>query len=189
MTSPRVFVTVLAVAALAIAACGDDDEREGGSFSAETSTSTTGTSTTGTSTTETAPAPAGKATARISMSLTDFELNPAEETLAEPGVVQIAVSNDGQAPHALEVEGPEGEVETETLQPGGRATLKADLSEAGSYVWYCPVADHEQRGMKGTITVGGATSTTPDNSGGASTTPEGADDDSSGPGGGGSSGY
>ena len=33
--------------------------------------------------------------------------------------------------------------------------LKVDLDKPGRYVWYCPVGDHRERGMKGTITVKG----------------------------------
>ena len=86
---------------------------------------------------------------------TEFELDPPNPRIPKAGVVQFDVTNAGEAPHALEVEGPKGEVETETIEPGRRATLRADLSRAGKYVWYCPVGDHEKRGMKGKITVAG----------------------------------
>ena len=56
--------------------------------------------------------------------------------------------------HALEVEGPTGEVETADLGPGESADLAVDLSEDGEYEIYCPVGDHRDRGMEGTIAVG-----------------------------------
>jgi plastocyanin len=106
----------------------------------------------------------------VDVTETEFELDPQNPRIAKPGVVQFDVTNAGKAPHALEVEGPEGEVETETIQPGGKATLKANLSRAGTYTWYCPVGNHEQQGMKGKITVGG---------GGAGTTTSGSRTDDS----------
>jgi len=65
------------------------------------------------------------------------------------------VRNAGETVHALEVEGPGGEVETDRIKPGSSTTLNADLDEAGRYEWYCPVGDHKDRGMKGEITVAG----------------------------------
>jgi plastocyanin len=135
---------VLAVA-LALAACGgDDDDREEG---AETGTAPTAT--------EEATAPAAKPVQTVRVSETNFKLTPANPKIDEPGVVEFVAKNDGSVPHALEVEGPEGEVETENIQPGRSARLKADLSEPGSYVWYCPVGNHRQLGMEGRVTVAG----------------------------------
>jgi uncharacterized cupredoxin-like copper-binding protein len=154
--------TLIAAALLSLAACGGDD-REGSVEESGTGTTATGTSTTGTSTT---PAePSGPVVATVKVRETEFELDPQNPRIAKAGVVQFDVTNAGQAPHALEVEGPKGEVETETIEPGRKATLRADLSKPGRYVWYCPVGDHESRGMKGRITVtGGRSGTSTDDS-------------------------
>ena len=82
----------------------------------------------------------------------------------------------GHAPHALEIQGPQGDVKTNVLQGGNSATLTASLTKPGRYTWYCPVGDHRQEGMVGKITVASA--------GGAS-----AGDKESSQGGGSSSGY
>ena len=42
----------------------------------------------------------------------------------------------------------------ETIQPGDKTELTVDLDE-GTYEIYCPVGDHKDRGMVGTLTVGG----------------------------------
>ena len=140
--------------ALSLPACGED--REGSVEQSGGSTSTTGTGTTGTATsTSTTPASGGRAVARVDVKETDFALDPENPRIAKAGVVTFRVRNAGKAPHALEVEGPEGEVETDTIEPGKSATLKANLSKPGRYEWYCPVGDHESRGMKGKITVAG----------------------------------
>lgn len=148
---------------LALAGCGDDDERAGDVTIQEGNTSTAGTETAGTET-----APTGKAAETVDVSLTDFKLNPANPSIDKTGVVEFKATNDGEVVHALEVEGPEGEVETEAIQPGKSATLKADLSKGGTYTWYCPIGNHEAQGMKGKIKVtgggsgGGGTGTTED---------------------------
>jgi uncharacterized cupredoxin-like copper-binding protein len=77
-------------------------------------------------------------------------------TIEKPGVVQFRVQNAGQAVHALEIEAPGGEVETEQIPAGKSATLTANLDKPGKYKWYCPVGDHEAQGMTGTVTVRGA---------------------------------
>ena len=138
-------------ALLAFAGCGDDDERPGDVTIQDGRTATTGTETTGTETTGTT----GEAVETVNVSLTEFELDPANPRIGEAGVVEFRATNDGQVVHALEVEGPTGEVETEEIQPGESATLKADLSRPGSYTWYCPVGNHEEQGMKGRIRVAG----------------------------------
>jgi len=62
------------------------------------------------------------------------------------------VTNDGLVPHALALEGPSGLVQTRSLVPGERTTLSVSLPQ-GTYRWYCPLVDHEQRGMVGRLRV------------------------------------
>jgi uncharacterized cupredoxin-like copper-binding protein len=140
---------VCLLGALALAAgCGED--RGGSVEEGGESTSTTGT--TGTTTT---PAPRGAAVAKVVVKETDFALDPKNPRIAKAGVVTFDVSNAGKLLHALEVEGPGGEVKTKGIDPGGKATLKVDLSKPGTYEWYCPIDDHKGRGMKGRIIVAG----------------------------------
>ena len=144
-----IVVSVIGATALLAAGCGEDDE---GRVDVSGGTDTAGTSTTGTST---EPAVAGTAVDTIDVALAEFRLSPANPSVSKAGVVEFTVTNAGKAVHALEVEGPEGEVETEAIDPGKSATLKADLGKAGRYEWYCPIGDHKDRGMKGEITVAG----------------------------------
>jgi uncharacterized cupredoxin-like copper-binding protein len=69
--------------------------------------------------------------------------------------VTFRVVNTGSVAHALEVEGPTGEIETAELQPGESADLTVDASKAGEYEMYCPIDGHRQQGMEGTLVVGG----------------------------------
>jgi plastocyanin len=86
--------------------------------------------------------------------LSEFSLDPASVSL-DPGAVTLHVVNTGSVVHALEVEGPTGEIETAELQPGESADLTVDASEAGEYEMYCPIDGHRQQGMEGTLVVGG----------------------------------
>jgi plastocyanin len=95
--------------------------------------------------------------------LSEFALDPASVSL-DPGTVTFHVVNTGSVAHALEVEGPTGEVETADLQPGESADLTVDVSQGGEYEMYCPIDGHREQGMEGTLVVGGG------GGGGATTT-------------------
>jgi plastocyanin len=132
-TSKGLKLTAALAACAALAAgCGDDDEDSG----------------------EPAAAPAA-ASETIAVSAEDFAFVPENPRVAKAGRVTFEVTNDGKAPHALEVEGPSGEAETGEIAAGGSATLEVDLGKPGRYVMYCPVGNHRAMGMEGTITVAG----------------------------------
>ena len=103
-------------------------------------------------TSDEASAPSGGGTV-VDVSLSEFTIDPSAIAV-EPGSYTFHVVNDGSTVHALEVEGPNGEVETENLDPGASADLTVDLQEDGEFEMYCPVGDHRDRGMEGTITAG-----------------------------------
>jgi uncharacterized cupredoxin-like copper-binding protein len=136
-------VSLLALfAVLALSACGSSSSESG----------TTG------------QAAAGQA---ISISETEFKLDPSSVQVDQAGTVTFRVTNDGAVDHALEVEGQGVEEETETIKPGESAELTVDLSKEGSYEIYCPIDGHRDSGMEGTLTVGaamggGSTGTTED---------------------------
>ena len=131
----------LAIAAAVVAGCGD---------STDESTSAAESTTSGAE--STAAAGAGET---VEVSETDFALDPSEVSV-KPGTVTFDVSNDGEATHNLEVEGPDGEEELSSdLQPGDAGELTVDLTEPGTYEMYCPVDGHKEMGMTGEITVEG----------------------------------
>ncbi|MGH3646048.1 MAG: cupredoxin domain-containing protein [Micromonosporaceae bacterium] len=90
----------------------------------------------------------------VDVTLTDFKLAFSEQP-TKPGKYTFNVKNEGKVDHALKVEGQGIEEETETLAPGKSATLTVTLQK-GSYEFYCPVGDHDDKGMKTTIEVGGS---------------------------------
>ena len=160
-------IGVVAVAAgILLGGCGSDDDGGGSGSSAQK--------------TETKSSGGGGAGATVNVSETEYKLDPANPKVAKAGKVKFQVTNDGQVVHALEVEGPGGEAETEEIQPGQTASVTVDLSKAGTYEMYCPIGNHRQRGMEGKVAVAG---------GGSGTTTgeddKGGEDESGGGGGGG----
>lgn len=89
----------------------------------------------------------------LSLRLTDFDISPTSPTVDKPGEVFLRIRNDGRSVHVLAVDGPEGEARTDPIKPGSGATLRVALNEPGTYRMYCPLADHAERGMRGSITV------------------------------------
>ena len=99
-----------------------------------------------------APALDPRAVATTTVLLIDFGLDVAKPRVSRAGRVAVEVINDGVVRHALALDGPAGLIRTRALVPGDRATLSISLPQ-GTYRWYCPVADHEQRGMVGRLRV------------------------------------
>ena len=138
-------LTILACAALlVVAGCGDDDEETAGPATQATTPAATDT---GGDTT-------GGAPATVELTATEFAFDPSDPQVDQAGPVEFTMVNEGQAPHAVEIEGQGIEEESETVQGGQTATLTVDL-EPGEYVMYCPVGDHREQGMEGTVTVAG----------------------------------
>jgi uncharacterized cupredoxin-like copper-binding protein len=93
-------------------------------------------------------------TTEVSVSLTEFAIKMEPDSAPSEDVV-FNVRNEGNAGHAFEIEGQGIEEETRVLQPGESETLRVENMRAGSYEVYCPVGNHEDRGMKTTFTVTG----------------------------------
>ena len=131
-------MAVAVAGVLALAGCGGDD--------ATTASSTP-------SSTEETTSSGGGGGESVAVSETEFAIDPQDPTV-KAGTVSFNVSNDGQVVHNLEVEAPSGDQELDQdLQPGDTGTLEVDLSEPGTYRWYCPIDSHAAQGMEGEITV------------------------------------
>jgi uncharacterized cupredoxin-like copper-binding protein len=130
---------LLAALGLAFAGCGSDNGDEEGS------------------------APAGSPIRTITVEETEYALEPSSVQLERAGTYAFKVVNEGSVGHALEIEGEGIEEETDVLDPGQEATLTVELEE-GSYKLYCPVGDHEDRGMTGAVGVAEPAPSTTDES-------------------------
>lgn len=78
------------------------------------------------------------------ITLTDNAFSPGDPTVAAG---DVALVNEGEAPHTFTVEGEDVDVE---VAPGETVTASVDLP-AGSYVVFCEF--HRTQGMEGTLTV------------------------------------
>jgi plastocyanin len=139
-------VAACALAAATLAACGSgDDDDDGGA-------TTAGGAATGAETT-----PQGSASSRLALVAEEsgglrFDRSRLD---AQAGDVTIALDNPGrnQLPHAVEIEGEGVEEESGTIEPGAAPTEVTANLRPGTYTFYCPVGDHRQQGMEGTLTV------------------------------------
>src|SRR5262245_39268818 len=93
--------------------------------------------------------------AQVNVHLSEWNVELSRQTVAA-GAVTFVVTNTGQIPHAIEVEGDGIEKEIESIQPGATGTLTVTL-KAGRYELYCPVGDgsHKKLGMDTHLTVTG----------------------------------
>jgi uncharacterized cupredoxin-like copper-binding protein len=133
-------IAATALSGLALAACGGEEGAE--TIAAPETTTEGATGATGAT---------GEAQ-EVDVSETEFAIDPANPE-ARAGTVTFNVTNDGELPHNLEVEGSGVEEELEQdLQPGDSGELTVDL-EPGTYQLYCPVGDHAEQGMEGTLRV------------------------------------
>lgn len=152
----RRFALLFVVALLA--GCGSDDE------SSETAEETGATS---------GPA--------VELVATDFKFDQSTLNVDAAGKTTFRLTNDGGTAHALEIEGQGIEEETDEIEPGESAEVTVDLKD-GRYEFYCPVSNHRELGMEGTLVVGGAaasgvpttTDETEDQNGGTTTDDDGA---------------
>ena len=103
----------------------------------------------------------------VDVTATEFAFDPSDIQLDAAGTYTFHLSNDGQMEHGFEIEGQGIEEHTDTIGGGDTADVTVDLGE-GEYEIYCPVDNHREMGMEGTVTVGaggagaGGTDTTED---------------------------
>jgi plastocyanin len=91
---------------------------------------------------------------RVDVSATEFAFNPSDIQLDAAGTYTFHMTNAGEFEHALEIEGQGIEEATDTVGGGESADATVDLAE-GEYEIYCPVGNHREMGMEGTLVVGG----------------------------------
>lgn len=118
---------------LALSACGGDDASPSSDSGSSTEAASSG------------------GTADVSISETEYQLDPSDPT-AEAGSVTIEAVNDGSIVHDLVIEGNGVDEEIEDLEPGASDEVTIDL-DPGTYAIYCSIADHRADGMDGELTV------------------------------------
>lgn len=119
------YTCVLLVLPLALLACGSDDDGGGEEASGQ----------------------------QVDVSATEFSFNPSDLKLDAAGTYTFHLTNAGEFEHALEIDGQGIEEETSVIGGGESADVTVDLAE-GEYEIYCPVGNHREMGMEGTLVVG-----------------------------------
>ncbi len=70
----------------------------------------------------------------------------------KPGTVTFVLRNEGRFAHDFHVEGPGVDAYAAKFSPGRTVRLEVALPE-GEYKISCPLSNHDQRGMHGTLVV------------------------------------
>jgi uncharacterized cupredoxin-like copper-binding protein len=149
------------LAAAVLSACSSGDSGSGtaagGGSSSSSSSSSSSASSSSSSPAGTSEAASGSGAAQsngtVEVEAADFTLSLPSSSLS-PGQTTFEMRNDGNATHAIEIDGPGVEDQkSSTAGPGGTATLTVTL-QPGKYTMYCPVGNHRAMGMQTTFTVG-----------------------------------
>ena len=143
------------LAAAVLSACSSGDSGSGtaaGDGSSSSSASSSSSSSAGTSEAASGSG-AAQSNGTVEVEAADFTLSLPSSSLS-PGQTTFEMRNDGNATHAIEIDGPGVEDQkSSTAGPGGTATLTVTL-QPGKYTMYCPVGNHRAMGMQTTFTVG-----------------------------------
>lgn len=97
------------------------------------------------------PTPDDAAPGEVEVSLRDFDLDPSD-LVARAGAVTFILANKGRYTHDFRVEGEGVDEKAPKVGRGRTFEWTVDL-EPGTYVISCPVSNHADRGMTGTLTV------------------------------------
>ncbi len=91
--------------------------------------------------------------ARMLVFADEFRFSLSRTTLPA-GKLVLQLKNIGEDDHDFRIVGPRGTVraETGTVRPDRLGTLRTTLAR-GRYTYVCTIADHRDRGMRGSFTV------------------------------------
>lgn len=90
---------------------------------------------------------------RVVIEARTYAYQPSEITVTAGSPVWFIVTNAADMTHGFEVEGHGIEDEIAEIPGGATDSLSVTFEEPGEYEIYCPVGDHQARGMTGTLTV------------------------------------
>ncbi len=89
--------------------------------------------------------------ATVNVALKDFRLDP-DELMAKAGTVTFVLKNDGRYTHDFRVEGNGIDEKAPKVGRGRERDWQITLPP-GTYRISCPISNHSDRGMTGTLTV------------------------------------
>lgn len=92
----------------------------------------------------------------LTIEATEYDFGPNAITVTSadgPTTQEITLDNRGSLPHDIEIRDGENVIaRSDVIEGGDRDSLETHLA-AGSYSFVCTVADHAEKGMRGTIAV------------------------------------
>jgi plastocyanin len=93
----------------------------------------------------------------VVLTASEFQFVPATITVPAGQPVTIQLTNRGQVPHNLHIEGPGVVFELVpggiNVAPGQTTSRTLTFTTAGVYTFWCPVGNHRQTGMAGMLSV------------------------------------
>jgi len=98
------------------------------------------------------PTPADATVKSFTVEGKNFSFSPSTLTVNKGDTVKITFNNTGSYPHNWGVDEFTG-ARTQIVQPGQSDTIQFVADKAGSFEFYCSVANHKAMGMVGNLTV------------------------------------
>jgi plastocyanin len=92
---------------------------------------------------------------KVTLVATDYRFSPSTLRVVAGQPLEITITNRGTHIHGLRLVLSYGELPFPDNVPPGRtmSTVFDNLGEPGTYRFYCPVDDHADRGMHGSLIV------------------------------------
>ncbi len=87
----------------------------------------------------------------FTVSGTEFAFSPNTLSVNKGDTVKITFTNNGTLPHNFTI--TELAVKSKTIMPGQSDTVTFIADKAGTFVYFCSVPGHKDKGMVGTFTV------------------------------------
>jgi hypothetical protein len=89
----------------------------------------------------------------VEITLTDFRVKP-QIIRTGPDSLTIRIHNAGRLPHAFRIRGIGGtRLKVPTILPGKEAARVAVKLPRGDWRLFCPLSNHEELGMYGTLVI------------------------------------
>lgn len=88
---------------------------------------------------------------QVEIALKEYVMTP-HKIRTRPGMVTFVLRNEGRFAHNFHLEGPGVEAHAEKFSPGRTIRLQVAMQE-GEYKISCPLSNHDERGMRGTLIV------------------------------------
>ena len=101
----------------------------------------------------TPPATPAQQETTINIAGTEYGFTPKSINLEAGKSVKIVYKNTGTLPHDLVI--TELGVRTKVINQGKEDTISFTPDKSGTYTFFCSVGNHRQRGMEGSLRIGG----------------------------------